>query len=278
MTHPWGRALLVMGLVLALDDVRADEQPAKPGLAGYRTVKDAATREIVPTRVGQAGGTGYLGVSLARDGEGRLVVEELQPGSPAARAGVEKGDLLTHVDGKSVKTPEAFRESLQMRSPGESVKLALVRGGKPAEINAVLSSTSRPRTMGGQRAYLGLVLGEAKAGEGVRIDQVMPESPAAAAGFKPGDQIFQVEGVDFTNASKLADIMLEKKPGDEFEVTVRRPRRGRASSDHGWPPTRAWPVPSPPPSPARIGRAGAAGRAWGRSPSPCGRSPSSASP
>jgi S1-C subfamily serine protease len=222
MIQPWWRAFLGMGIVLSGGILRADETPPKPDLSGYRTVQDAATREVVSPRAGRAGQTGYLGVSLLRDDQGRLVVEEVQPESPAAKAGVEKGDVLTHVDGEAVKSPEKFRESLQMRGPGESVKLALVRRGQPVESKATLSATSRPRTANTQRAYLGIVLGEAKEGQGVRIDQVAPESPAAVAGFKTGDQIFQIEGVDFTNAAKLAEILLEKKPGDDFEVTVRR--------------------------------------------------------
>ena len=224
MTLPVWRTLLGLGLILvnAGGPLLADEPTSKPpDLAGYRTVKDAATREIAAPRTGHVGETGFLGVSMIRDDQKRLVVEEVQPGSPAARAGVEKGDVLTQVDGQVVKSPEAFRDSLQMRGPGEVVKLSLIHGGQPVESQATLGSTSRPRTIG-VRAYLGVVLGEAKDGEGVQIDQVTPDSPAATAGFKPGDEIFQVEGIDFTNPSRLAEIIAEKKPGDEFEVTVRR--------------------------------------------------------
>ncbi len=216
------RALLGVALILVGRGLPADDSPAKPDLTGYRTVKDAATRAIVPPRAGLAGRTGYLGVSLLKDGQGRLVVEEVQPDSPAAKVGVEKGDVLAEVDGETIKTPERFRESLQMKYPGEAVKLALLRRGQAVECVATLGSTSRPRPANVQRAYLGIVLGEAKDGEGVRIDQVAPESPAATAGFKSGDRIFQVEGVDFTTAAKMGEILLEKKPGDEFEVSVRR--------------------------------------------------------
>ncbi len=222
MTRPWWPSLLGICVVLAGENLLADDLPSKPDLSGYRTVKDAKTREIVPPRAGLAGQTGYLGVSLVRDDQGRLVVEEVQPESPALKAGIEKGDVLTQVDGEPVKTTEKFRETLQMRGPGEKVKLALVRRGQAVEASATLSATSRPRAANAQPAYLGIVLGEAKEGEGVRIDQVAPESPAAVAGFKTGDQIFQIEGVEFTNASMLREILVEKKPGDNFEVTVRR--------------------------------------------------------
>ena len=213
----------LMGLVWALIGVQtlAEGPKSGPDLSGYRTVREASTREIIPPRAGQAGATGYLGVSLIRDDQGRLVVDEVQPGSPAAGVSVEKGDCLVQVDGESVKTPEAVRASLQRRSPGESVKLALDRGGRRVEAIATLASTSRPRTLG-VRAYLGAILGEAKEGEGVRIERVEPGSPAAEAGFKPEDRIFQVEGVDFTGAQQMNGILQEKRPGDVFEVMVHR--------------------------------------------------------
>ncbi len=94
MTDLRWRALLGVALILSGGRLRADDSPPKPDLAGYRTVKDAATRAIVPPRAGLAGQTGYLGVSTIRDDQGRLVVEEVQPDSPAAKAGVEKGDVV----------------------------------------------------------------------------------------------------------------------------------------------------------------------------------------
>jgi M6 family metalloprotease-like protein len=258
MSHSWWRALLGTAWALCGGSLLADEPPKKPDLSGYRTVQDATTRAIAPVRAGHPGETGYLGVSLLRDGQWRLVVQEVQPESPAAKAGVLKGDLLTQLDGKPVKSPETFRDSLQMRGPGALVKLALVRGEQHVESSATLSSTSRPRTVNAQRAYIGLVLGELKEGQGVRIDQVAPGSPAASAGFKPGDQLFQIEGVDFTNASRLAEILVEKRPGDDFEVTVRRAGadislRPRLAADPGG-------VAGAGGGPARAGRGGGQGQ------------------
>jgi M6 family metalloprotease-like protein len=222
MNDPRRTALLGVVLILIGRGVLADETTATPDLTGYRTVKDAATRTIVPARPGVAGRTGYLGASTIRDDQGRLTIEQVQPDSPASKAGVQPGDVIARVDGEPVRTPDLFREAIQAHAPGEPVKLALIRRGQPIESTATLAATSRPRSANTRRAYLGIAMGEAKEGEGVRVDRVEPDSPAATAGFKPGDRIFQIDGLDFTTAAKLTEILTEKQPGNEFEVTVRR--------------------------------------------------------
>ncbi|HEX5272290.1 MAG TPA: PDZ domain-containing protein [Gemmataceae bacterium] len=238
------------GLLCAWGLVRAD--PA-PDLAAYRGVDKAVTKVVAPARGGKGGQTGYLGVVVRRDERGRLVVEEVQPDSPAILAGVNKDDVVLSVAGQEVKTPEAFREWLQARGPGEAVRLSLSRGDKPVEVSATLASTSRPMTLAPRRVYLGLDLGDAKEGEGVRVDVVAPDSPAATAGFKVGDRIAKVDGAEFKAASRLADVLAEKRPGDVLAFAVRRDgkevvlkatlggeRGGRGGFDGGGGPAAPW--------------------------------------
>jgi M6 family metalloprotease-like protein len=215
------RILLGLGCLLSSCGlVMADP---KPDLAGYSSVETAVKKTVAPPRIGRSGQTGYLGVAVRRDERGRLVIEELQPESPAVAAGVTKGDIVTRVGGQEVKTAEAFREWLQARGAGEAVKLSLMRADKPVEVTATLTATSRPMTnTAPRRVYLGLNLGEAKEGEGVRVDQVAADSPATTAGFKTGDQIVKLDGADFARASRLADVLAEKKAGDILTFAVRR--------------------------------------------------------
>jgi M6 family metalloprotease-like protein len=212
----------VVGLAVSLCGWGLVLADPTPDLSGYRGVGAAVTKAAAPARAGRGGQTGYLGVALRRDERGRLVVEEVQPDSPAVAAGVNKDDVVLRVAGQEVKTPEAFREWLQARGPGESVQLSLLRGDKPLEVTAKLAATSRPMTTTPRRLYLGLDLGEAKVGEGVRVDRVAPESPAATAGFKAGDRIVKLDGAEFAQASRLGDVLAEKKAGDVLAFAVHR--------------------------------------------------------
>ena len=200
----------------------AADSPSKEDLSEYRTVKTARTREVTPARPGHAGQTGFLGVSVVRGKSGELVVELVQPESAAAKAGIQKGDFLTHVDGEIVRSPEKLRDDLQTRGPAETVTLRLRRGEERLERQVALGATSHPRTLGLRGPFLGIVLDMSPEAEGVRIDQVAPESPAATAGLKPGDQLLKIDSTEVTRSSRLADILAEKKPGDNLAVAVRR--------------------------------------------------------
>jgi M6 family metalloprotease-like protein len=194
-------------------------ESAKIDLSDYRTVDKAVTAKITPSRSGQ---TGYLGVAAERDTQGRLVVEEVQADSPAAKAGLKKGDLVTRVGDHPVHTPQAFREWLQTYGAGDSVKIGLLRQEKPVEVSATLTAVSRPMKVSAQRAVLGVQFGEAKEGDGVLIDQVTNGSPAADAGLKKGDHIRKIDGTDVPGPNQLSAILSEKKPGDVVKLTVRR--------------------------------------------------------
>src|SRR5438105_10565251 len=110
--------------------------PPKSGLdlSEYRTVATAKTTTIAKTASAGPGQTGYLGVAVERDAQGRLIVDDVQPGSPGDKAGVKKGDLVTRVAEHAVSSIEGFREWLQTHTAGDSVKIALVRDGKPLEV------------------------------------------------------------------------------------------------------------------------------------------------
>ncbi len=219
MRRFWCLAVLGLAGPLLVPSVRADDPP---DLTGYRTVKDAATRAVASAREGQGGQTGYLGVAVVRDTQGRLVVDETQEHSPAAKAGVQKNDVIRRLDGEVLKTTDQFREAVQSHGPGEVVELSLLRGDDTIEKGVTLGSTSRPRVVRGRGPYLGVVLGEGREGEGVRIEEVLPSSPAAAAGLKPGDHLVKIDSTELLSPARLLDFLAEKRPGDSLAMAIRR--------------------------------------------------------
>jgi M6 family metalloprotease-like protein len=209
----------LLGLTFLLVALPVLAQPDP--LADYRTLDKAVTAKI--TASSRSGQTGYLGAAVFRDPKGRVVIEEVQPDSPADKAGIKKGDVVTRVGEQPIRTTDAFREWVQTHGPGEEIKFGLLRDGKPVDVTAMLIATSRPMKLtGGQRPYLGVQFGEGKEGEGVKIDRVTPDGPAAQAGLKTSDVVIKFEGKKVANAERITTALLEKTPGDEVTLTVRR--------------------------------------------------------
>jgi hypothetical protein len=67
----------------------------------------------------------------------------VNPGSPAERAGIRGGDIIIRFDQEEVATLEAMTVALQKRSPGDSVRITVLRDGKEVVVTAVLGRRNR---------------------------------------------------------------------------------------------------------------------------------------
>jgi putative serine protease PepD len=109
---------------------------------GYAIPGDTAQRvaaELIKSgRVQHA----YLGVSLPDDGPAKLA--QVVPGSPAARAGLQSGDEVTAVDGKSIKTGDELRAAIDAKKPDDKISLTIKRNGKERTVQVTLGQ--RPAT------------------------------------------------------------------------------------------------------------------------------------
>jgi hypothetical protein len=73
-----------------------------------------------------------------------------------------------------------------------------------------------------RRAALGTVPDFSYEGPGVRVQEVLPGSPAEAAGIRPGDVILSLDGTPITGLRAYSDLLKARKPGDAVEVVVRK--------------------------------------------------------
>jgi S1-C subfamily serine protease len=139
--------------------------------------------------------------------EGALVAEP-QSDSPAAKAGILAGDVITAVDGKDVKDPGDLARKISATASGTDVKLTIQRKGEEKTVSVTLgqqpeqrqgdTGTDR-RVMPDGTPRLGLTLAPASdvggAGDqGVAVTSVDPNGPAAEHGIKTGDVILEVAG------------------------------------------------------------------------------------
>ena len=172
--------------------------------------------------------TESLGLKKA---EGALVAEP-QEGSPAAKAGVKAGDVITAVNGQPVKDARDLAKRTGAMAPGASVKLEILRKGSTETISFKLGEAPKgerqARAQGEQHEVprLGLTLapagGVAGAGnEGVVVTSVDPNGPAAEHGFKSGDVILEVAGKAVSDPTEIRKALADAREAGKRAVLMR---------------------------------------------------------
>ena len=81
----------------------------------------------------------YLGVSLA-DGDESSQVSAVSTGGPAASAGLQAGDEIVSIEGRSVGSADELRAAIDDREPGEKVTLGILRNGARRELDVTLGT------------------------------------------------------------------------------------------------------------------------------------------
>jgi serine protease Do len=190
---------------------------------------------------------GWLGVQIQpvtteiadsmglKSDKGALVAEP-QANSPAMKAGIKSGDVITKVNGEVVNDARSLARRISTLSPGASVKLTLVRGGKEEVVTITLGEMPKERQAnagtqerelnGGDVPKLGLSLAPANqvagsSGEGVVVTQVDPDGPAAERGFKTGDIILDVGGATVSTPSEVKKALADAKGAGKKTVLMR---------------------------------------------------------
>ena len=210
------------GLLWLANGVRAAETETPPDLSEFKTVETAQTTSLKPVVENSVGQSGFLGVEVEVNTEGKLAVIGVAENSPAQTAGLKTGDHLRFVDKAQVSTPDKFRSAIFAHVPGDTVTLEGERGGESLKIEATLSSPSRPKKLAEHRAVLGVNMAPTESDEGVAIRQVGTGTPAADAGLKPGDVLLKVNDASLGIALALNDALADKEPGEMVMLTYRR--------------------------------------------------------
>jgi serine protease Do len=171
--------------------------------------------------------------------EGALVAEP-QANGPAAKAGIESGDVITAVNGEAVKDARELARTIGGIAPGTAVKLNVLHKGVdkvvnlslgqlPNTIEAKADNDNNDRggaTRGTDVPKLGLTVAPANsvagAGkEGVVVTEVDPKSAAAERGFKEGDVILEVAGKTVASAGDVRDAISAARDDNKNSVLMR---------------------------------------------------------
>ena len=190
---------------------------------GFAVPSKIAQRVVQELRQGGKVERGWLGVSLqpvdrelaqalgAGESRGALVAE-VQSGSPAAKGGLEVGDLVTQVNGQPVRTPRDLAVAVGNEKPGSTVTMTINREGKTEQKRIALAGAPDRKAQAragapqneGRAGALGLAVRPNPDGDGVSVVQVAPGSIAEARGLQPGDVILRAGEREVHGASDVA--------------------------------------------------------------------------
>jgi serine protease Do len=187
---------------------------------------------------------GFLGVSIQditpdlakslklADAKGALVAD-VTAGSPAEAAGVKRGDVVVRYDGKEIADAHALPALVAGTPIGKTVTLAVRRNGTEEELRATVGRMPGERAEASgaaepEQGKWGLALRELTprtarrlglpAGEGLVVAGVRPDSPAAAAGVRPGDVVLEVNRQKVTSVQEAQELV--RKQGDEAPLLL----------------------------------------------------------
>jgi S1-C subfamily serine protease len=152
-----------------------------------------------------------------------VLLGRVREGTPAARAGLRRGDLLIAVDGHAVRSAREVYEILERATPGQELRLALLRGGARSE-RAVRAEPFPAELVAelGER-LLGAGLAPAEGG-GFRVEAVRPGSGAARIGIEPGDRLLGINGRVLEDEAALRRALLDLLGRPRALVVVQRGR------------------------------------------------------
>lgn len=143
-------------------------------------------------------------------------VSEVLPNSGSAKAGVKSGDVIVSLNDKPLSSFAELRSRIATTEPGATVKLGILRDGKPLDLQVTLdkSTSSSASAEMIAPALQGATLsdGQLKDGtKGITLESVEKSSPAAQAGLHQDDVIIGVNRVRVQSIAEMRKV-LESKP------------------------------------------------------------------
>jgi serine protease Do len=194
--------------------------------------KGSVTRAYIGVQVQPV--TAGIAESLGMKNASGALVDEAQPDTPAAKAGVQPGDVITAVNGNPVKDSRSLAREISVMAPGSTAKLDILRKGEAKSIEVTLAkmpNQPEKQANAGQMdnsstPHLGISVAPASdvagaGSKGVVITAVDPEGPAAEHGLKSGDVILDVGGKSVSSAGELRGALSEAKSGGKHDVLMR---------------------------------------------------------
>jgi serine protease Do len=169
-----------------------------------------------------------------------VLINGVEAKSPAAEAGIESGDVITAVDGKSVEDMSALRMTIGGLVPGSKVELSYLRNGEPKKVLVTLAERQLEDKLGPSKPQPQVVEPDVLDGvmvddiseatrrkygipdnaNGVVVTEIQEDCPSAAAGLRVGDVIQSIERTPIKTAKEAEELSNKLKSEKEVLLHV----------------------------------------------------------
>ena len=178
-----------------------------------------------------------LAKSFGRAETTGVLVSSVSEGSPAERAGLKSGDIITEYDGRKVERAADLPRAVAGTPVGRDVRLSVVRDGMPMTLTAkiaALDAKESGQAEGSDKAKpaLGLAVQPltpalaqqlgVRATQGLVVQNVQEGSPAAEAGFERGDVIVEVDKKPIKSVAELRESVDKRAKGKPMLFRIQR--------------------------------------------------------
>jgi serine protease Do len=151
-----------------------------------------------------------------------VIVMDVEEGSPAATAKIERGVVISRIDGRRIDSSWDLQEQLESRGIGEAVTLTVHDEGGSREVTVTAAELSDDDADALAWRLIGVEVGEDS--RGLAITKVRPKSPAARIGVEPGDRLVGLGGTALPDRAIFRRRMLDVRRSGSVLMSVGRGR------------------------------------------------------
>jgi len=178
----------------------------------------------------------FLGIYSSKNPNGNgIVLDGTVQNSSAKKAGLQRGDIITSINGNAINSVSDLRNELKNHKVGDAINVAYTRNDFPVQIEIVLGRKQRNNhhaySYNSQRekverdpckVFLGVYSGVAYSSKGVKVTGIIEKTPASEAKLKRGDYITALDGIEVHSHKELLRERNKHNPGDRFLITYIR--------------------------------------------------------
>ncbi|MFK7772132.1 MAG: PDZ domain-containing protein [Saprospiraceae bacterium] len=178
----------------------------------------------------------FLGVYSSENSNGNgIVLDGVVQNSSAKKAGLQRGDIITSINGNAINSVSELRTELKNHKVGDAINIAYTRNDSPAQMEVVLGrkarnnnhvysyNTQRDRVERDPcKVFIGVYSGTSFSSKGVKVTGIIDETPASATNLERGDYITALDGIEVHSHKELLRERNKHNAGDRFLITYTR--------------------------------------------------------